>query len=73
MRRGVENLMQLAGLTLADAVRMATTNAARAGKVPGRTGGLVEGDRADIVQFRVSAEGAIEIVSLWISGRLQRQ
>ena len=34
MDRGVENLMRLAGLSLADAVRMATVNAARAGRVP---------------------------------------
>jgi N-acetylglucosamine-6-phosphate deacetylase len=72
MRRGVENLMRLAGLTLADAVRMATVNAARAGRVTGRCGGLVPGDRADIVQFRLSAEGAIEIAALWISGRSTR-
>ena len=35
MDRGVENLMRLCGLPLADAVRMATVNAARAGAVPG--------------------------------------
>ena len=51
MDRGVENLMRLAGLTLADAVRMATVNAARAGRVERRTAGLAPGDRADIVLF----------------------
>jgi N-acetylglucosamine-6-phosphate deacetylase len=68
MRRGVENLMQIAGLPLADAVRMATTNAARAGRVPDRTQGLVAGDRADIVQFRLRPDQTIEILALWISG-----
>ena len=69
MRRGVENLMRLAGLTLADALHMATTNAARAGRVPARAAGLAQGDRADIVQFRRTAEATIEIESVWISGR----
>ena len=40
MDRGVDNLMRLCGLRLADAVRMATVNAARAGAVPGRCRGL---------------------------------
>jgi N-acetylglucosamine-6-phosphate deacetylase len=70
MDRGVENLMHMAGLPLADAVRMATVNAARAGKVPGRTNGLAVGDRADFVQFRWDAEArAIEVTATWVSGR----
>jgi N-acetylglucosamine-6-phosphate deacetylase len=70
MDRGVENLMRMVGLTLADAVRMATVNAARAGKVPGRINGLAPGDRADFVQFRWDAEArAIQITATWISGR----
>jgi N-acetylglucosamine-6-phosphate deacetylase len=68
MDRGVENLMKLAGIPLAAAVRMATTNAARAGAVPGRTAGLAPGDRADLVQFRLRA-GRIEVLGTWISGR----
>ena len=72
MRRGVENLMRLAALPLADAVRMATINAARAGRVHGRFGGLVPGDRADILQFRVTG-GEIEILALWIGGVSMKQ
>jgi N-acetylglucosamine-6-phosphate deacetylase len=68
MDRGVANLMRLAGLPLADAIRMATVNAARAGRVPGRTAGLVADDRADLVQFRFE-EGRIDIMGTWISGR----
>ena len=68
MHRGVENLMRLAGLPLAAAVRMATVNAAHAGNVPARSQGLVPGDRADIVQFRLTASHQIEIVSTWIGG-----
>ena len=54
MDRGVDNLMRLCGLPLADAVRMATVNAAKAGAVPGRGRGLEPGDRADFVQFRLA-------------------
>jgi len=68
MHRGVENLMRLAGLSLAAAVRMATINPAHAGNVPARTEGLVPGDRADIVQLRLTASQQIEIVSTWIDG-----
>jgi N-acetylglucosamine-6-phosphate deacetylase len=70
MDRGIENLMTLAGLSLSDAVRMATTNAARAGKVPERTNGLAPGDRADLVQFQFDpAASRIEITGTWLSGR----
>ena len=68
LHRGVENLMRLAGLPLADAIRMATVNPARAGKVPGRARGLAPRDRADIVQFRMTAGSEIEIVSTWMGG-----
>ncbi len=68
MDRGIENLMRLAGLSLGDAVRLATVNAAKAGKVPGRRCGLTPGDRADLVQFRW--DGAkIEVTGVWVSGR----
>lgn len=68
MDRGIENLMRMAGLSLCDAARMATTNAAKAGKVPGRTQGLATGERADLVQFRYQA-GRIEVTNTWLSGR----
>jgi len=70
MDRGIENLMALAGLPLADAVRMATTNAARAGKLPARTNGLAAGDRADLVQFNFDpATMRIQVTGAWLSGR----
>lgn len=69
MDRGVENLMRIAGLSLADAVTMATTNPARAGRVPGRTQGLVPGDRADIVTYTFNkSDLSITIQSTYISG-----
>ena len=69
MDRGIEHLMRIAGLSLADAVRMATTNPARAGHVPGRTGGLVPGDRGDIVQYHFKPEQkSISIEATYLSG-----
>ena len=68
MHRGIENLMRFAGLSLADAVRMATLNPARAGKVPGRGLGLVPRQRADIAQFRLTAGNRIEIAATWLEG-----
>jgi N-acetylglucosamine-6-phosphate deacetylase len=67
MDRGVENLMRLAGLSLADAVRMATTNAAKAGNVPGRAKGLAAGERADFVLFRYEA-GTIDVQETYVGG-----
>jgi N-acetylglucosamine-6-phosphate deacetylase len=70
MDRGVENLIRLAGLSLEDAVRMATTNAARAGKVQGRMSGLAARDRADFVQFRFDPEGPqVSVAATWVGGR----
>jgi N-acetylglucosamine-6-phosphate deacetylase len=67
MATGVANLMRLAGLSLADSVRMASVNAAVAGRIAGRTRGIVPGERADLVQFRQTADG-IEVLTTWISG-----
>jgi N-acetylglucosamine-6-phosphate deacetylase len=68
MDRGIGNLMRIAGLTLAEAVTMATTNPARAGRVSGRIRGLQPGSRADVVKFRVR-DGGIEVVETYLSGK----
>jgi len=70
MDHGVRNLMQLAGLALADAVSLATVNPARVGNVPGRQGGLVAGDRADFVLFRFNPENReVQVEATYLSGR----
>jgi N-acetylglucosamine-6-phosphate deacetylase len=70
MDRGVENLMRLGGLSLADAVRLATINAARAGSVPGRERGLVPGDRADFVLFDFDPQSkAIQVTATYVGGQ----
>jgi N-acetylglucosamine-6-phosphate deacetylase len=68
MDRGVENLVRIAGLAPADAVRMATVNPARAGRIEGRQGGLCAGERADLVEFRLGRE-RIEVTRTWVGGR----
>lgn len=70
MDRGIENLVRLAGLSLGDAVRMATVNAAKAGRVQGRQQGLTAGERADLVFFRFDPQAnRMEIDSTWVGGR----
>jgi len=70
MDHGIQNLMKLAGLSLPDAVTMATVNPARVGAVPRRTNGLAAGDRADFVLFRFDAASlAIQVEATYVSGR----
>jgi len=70
MDHGVQNLMRLVGLPLADAVTLATTNPARVGGVPGRHRGLAAGDRADFVLFRFDERSSkIQVESTYLSGR----
>ena len=70
MDRGVENLMRLGELSLADAVRLATVNAARAGRVPGRENGFATGARADFVFFDFDPHTkSIQVNATYVGGR----
>jgi N-acetylglucosamine-6-phosphate deacetylase len=70
MDHGIENLMKLAGLSLSQAVQMASTNAAKAGRIEGRQKGLAAGDRSDLVIFRFDeAAKKIKVEETWISGQ----
>ena len=70
MDRGIENLMRIGEMALSDAVRLATVNSARAGRVPGRQRGLAPGERADFVLFDFEPETkSIRIRSTYMSGR----
>ncbi len=64
--RAIENTARMVGVSLADAVRMATVNAAKAGKVPGRERGLAPGDRADFIE--VSLAPRLEALATWVGG-----
>ncbi len=66
--RAIGNVMARAGVSLAHAVTMATTNPARVGRVPGRLRGLQPGSRADLVRFRMDA-GRVEVLETRLSGK----
>ena len=51
MDHGIGKAVKMAGISLRDALTMATTNPARAGRIAGRQRGLVTGEKADFVQF----------------------
>jgi N-acetylglucosamine-6-phosphate deacetylase len=70
MHIGVGNLMSLANLSRIEAITMATTNAARAGRIGGRTRGLNPGERGDLVEFTLDAGKRLTIERTWLSGRL---
>ena len=69
MDTSVENLMKLAGLSLMEAVTMATRNPARAGRVRARQRGLAPGERADLVEFQFDRDSKrIQIESVYLDG-----
>jgi N-acetylglucosamine-6-phosphate deacetylase len=71
MDQGVENLMRLGGLSLMEAISMATQNPAHVGRIVPRQRGLVTGERADFVLFRVSdATKAVKVEQTWLGGKL---
>ena len=63
----ISNVMRVAGLSLTEAIAMATVNPARVGRIGGRVRGLRPGDRADVVRFRVE-EGRIQVLETYVSG-----
>jgi N-acetylglucosamine-6-phosphate deacetylase len=68
--RAITNVIRTAGLSLRDAVTLATRNPARIGRIPSRQRGLNPGDRADLVLFRVDAStGRLEILETYLSGQ----
>lgn len=68
MDQAIANVMRLAGLSLRDAVTMATRNPARVGRVGGRIRGLNPGDRADIVRFTLE-NNELRVLGTWCGGR----
>lgn len=55
MDHAIGNCVRLAGVTLSDAITMATTNVARVGRISSRQKGLVPGEKADLVRYRWNA------------------
>ena len=62
-------VMKMAGLTLAEAVSLVSTHAARAGRLGGRMRGLTPGEKADLVRFRVEPDtNAITVMETVVAG-----
>jgi N-acetylglucosamine-6-phosphate deacetylase len=51
MDHAIGNTVRLASVSLSQALAMATTNAARVGRIAGRQRGLVPGEKGDLVRF----------------------
>jgi N-acetylglucosamine-6-phosphate deacetylase len=68
MDQAIANVMRWAGVSLAEAVTMATKNAARVGRIAGRLRGLQVGERADLVRFRME-DGALRVMETYVGGR----
>jgi N-acetylglucosamine-6-phosphate deacetylase len=67
MDQAISNVMRSADLSLAQAIIMATSNAARVGRIPGRLRGIQPGERADLVKFRLTGQ-RVEIMETWAGG-----
>jgi N-acetylglucosamine-6-phosphate deacetylase len=59
-------MVHLGGITLRDAVQTATVNPARIIQLEGRMHGLQEGERGDVVLFRMNA--TVEVVAVYLDG-----
>jgi N-acetylglucosamine-6-phosphate deacetylase len=71
MDHAIANCMRFAGLSLRDAVTLATRNPARVGRMTSRQRGLATGQRADLVRFSLdAATKEIHILETWLSGEL---
>lgn len=68
MDRAIGNAMRLAGLSVSEAVSMATSNPARIGRVAGRLRGLQPGQRADIVRFQIH-DGRVQVLETYLNGQ----
>ena len=67
MDRAIGTAGRRAGVTLRDAIVMASINPARAGRISGRLRGLQPGERADIVRFRFE-DGRLQVLETYLSG-----
>lgn len=68
MDRAIQNVMRATGVSLLEAVTMATINPARVGRVVSRQRGLRNGERADMVRFRME-DGALQVMETYLNGR----
>jgi len=64
----ISNVMRAAGVSLTEAVAMATLNPARVGRIGGRVRGLRPGDRADVVRFKLE-DGRVRVLETYLGGK----
>ena len=68
MDAAISNVMQIAGVSLTEAIAMATLNPARIGRMTGRMRGLRPGERSDIVRFEME-RGRIRVLETYLAGQ----
>ena len=69
MDQAISNCIGIAGLSLRDAIALATRNPARVGRLAGRQRGLNPGERADLVRFHFR-NGVFQILETFVGGAL---
>jgi N-acetylglucosamine-6-phosphate deacetylase len=71
MDRAIETVIRLAGVSLTEALTMASRNAARAGRIALRQRGLATGERADLVEFSFDPQArSVRVLRTFLSGEL---
>jgi N-acetylglucosamine-6-phosphate deacetylase len=69
MDRGIGNAVRMGRITLREAISMATTNPARAGRIAGRQRGLVPGEKADFVRYGWNAaDFSLKVLETVVNG-----
>jgi len=68
MDAAISNVMRVTGVSLTEAVAMATVNPARVGRIGGRLRGLRPGDRADVVRFGME-DGKMRVLETYMGGQ----
>jgi len=67
MDQAIANIIRMAGLSLREAVALATRNPARIGRIASRQRGLNTGQAADLVRF-THADGQIQVLETYLNG-----
>lgn len=68
VKKGVANVMKVTGCSLAEAVRMASTNPARLYNLSDR-GSIEIGKRADLIMFQI-VDNELDIIKTYVNGQL---
>ena len=69
MDHAIANSVRLAGISLREALTMASVNPARVGRIAGRQRGLAPGEKADLVRFRWNeSQHSLQVIETIIGG-----